>query len=71
MGVRQGMPLCPTSAASAPNRTCSLGCCRFAELYQEDGLTGGHVIMLGADEASKVSGSGATWTGLASTDGRA
>ncbi len=27
---------------------------RFAELYQEDGLTGGHVIMLGADEASKV-----------------
>jgi phosphoribosylformimino-5-aminoimidazole carboxamide ribotide isomerase len=25
----------------------------FAELYQKDQLTGGHVIMLGADEGSK------------------
>ncbi|KAI7839014.1 hypothetical protein COHA_007253 [Chlorella ohadii] len=31
----------------------------FAELYQEDGLTGGHVIMLGADEASKAAALGA------------
>lgn len=27
---------------------------RYAELYREDGLTGGHVIMLGADDASKA-----------------
>lgn len=25
----------------------------FAELYQKDQLTGGHVIMLGADEGSR------------------
>ena len=25
----------------------------YAELYQRDGLTGGHVIMLGADDASR------------------
>lgn len=31
----------------------------FAELYQEDGLTGGHVIMLGADEDSKTAALGA------------
>lgn len=31
----------------------------FAELYQEDGLTGGHVIMLGADEASRAAALGA------------
>lgn len=31
----------------------------FAELYQEDGLTGGHVIMLGADEASRSAALGA------------
>lgn len=26
----------------------------FAKLYKEDGLTGGHVIMLGADPLSKA-----------------
>ena len=26
----------------------------YAKLYKEDGLTGGHVIMLGADPLSKV-----------------
>jgi len=31
----------------------------FAELYQADRLTGGHVIMLGADEASKSAAFGA------------
>ena len=31
----------------------------FAELYAEDMLTGGHVIMLGADEASKAAAFGA------------
>ncbi|MEW5298781.1 MAG: hypothetical protein WDW38_000477 [Sanguina aurantia] len=31
----------------------------FAELYKQDSLTGGHVIMLGADEASKAAGLGA------------
>ena len=25
----------------------------FSELYRRDGLTGGHVIMLGSDDASK------------------
>ena len=51
---------------SAPRRTCSGGDAAlqtnfesdnpsswFAELYKEDGLRGGHVIMLGADDASK------------------
>eukprot|EP00887_Chlorella_sp_A99_P005328 scaffold1.g5328.t1 len=31
----------------------------FAELYARDGLTGGHVIMLGADEASAAAARGA------------
>lgn len=28
----------------------------FAKLYREDGLVGGHVIMLGADPLSKAAG---------------
>ncbi|KAI8476945.1 MAG: phosphoribosylformimino-5-aminoimidazole carboxamide ribonucleotide isomerase [Monoraphidium minutum] len=31
----------------------------FAEMYRRDGLTGGHVIMLGADDASRAAAKGA------------
>ena len=33
----------------------------YSELYKRDGLTGGHVIMLGADDASKSVGLGVEW----------
>ena len=43
---RNGAPHCLTPPRRRPLP-------RFAELYKEDGLTGGHVIMLGADDASR------------------
>jgi len=59
-GAPSSSPSSPSSAAAADapppqtNFVSSEPSSHYAELYRRDGLTGGHVIMLGADDASRA-----------------
>lgn len=45
--------LCRGDAALKTNFVSDKPSSWYSQLYQRDGLPGGHVIMLGADDASK------------------